>query len=72
MEDITKIVKSLENPGLLIKRVRKTIQNEAKEQKGAFLSMLLGTLRPSSLKSLLTGMGIIRTDKETVRAGENF
>ena len=72
MEDITKIVKSLENPGLLIKRVSETIQNEAKEQKGAFLSMLLGTLRPSSLKSLLTGIGIIRTDKETVSAGENF
>ena len=72
MEDITKIVKSLENPGLLIKRVSETIQNEAKEQKGAFLAMLLGTLRPSSLESLLTGIGIIRADKETIRAGENF
>ena len=34
--------------------------------------MLLGTLRLSSLESLLTGIGIIRADKETIRAGENF
>lgn len=34
--------------------------------------MLLGTLRPSSLESLLTGIGIIRADKETIRTGENF
>ena len=72
MEDITKIVKSLENPGLLIKGVSETIQNEAKEQKWAFLSMLLGALRSSSLESLLTGTCIIRADKETIRAGENF
>ena len=43
MEDITKIVKSLEDSGLLLKGVSETIQNEAKEQKGGFLSMLLGT-----------------------------
>ena len=53
-------------------KIGQSIQNEAKEQKGAFLSMLLGTLRPSSLESLLTGIGIIRADKETIRAGENF
>ena len=43
MEDIMNIVKSLENSGLLKKEVE-TIQNVAKEQKGRFLSMLLGTL----------------------------
>ena len=37
MEDIIKIVKSLEDSGLLLKGVSETIQNEAKEQKGAFL-----------------------------------
>ena len=41
-----KIVKSLENSGLLLKRVSETIQNETKEQKGGFLSMLLGTFHP--------------------------
>ena len=44
MKDIIKIVKYLEDYGLLLKGVSKTIQNEAKEQKGGFLSMLFGTL----------------------------
>ena len=44
MIDIMKIVKSLEEPGLLIKDVSETIKNEAKEQKRGFLRMLLGTL----------------------------
>ena len=42
--DITKIVKSLEDSGLLLKGVTETVQNEVKEQKGGFRSMLLGTL----------------------------
>ena len=37
MEDIIKIVKSLEDSGLLLKGLSKAIQNEAKEQKGDFL-----------------------------------
>ena len=55
MNDIIKIVKSLEESGLLIKGVRKSIKNEAKEQKGRFLSMLLGTLGVSLMGNLLTG-----------------
>ena len=47
--DIIKIVKSLEDSGLLLKGVTKTVQNEVKEQKGGFLSMLLGTLVASLL-----------------------
>ena len=43
LDDIMKIVKSLEDSGLLIKGVSETIKNDAKEQKGGFLSMLLGT-----------------------------
>ena len=43
MEDIIKIVKSFEDSSLLLKGVSKTIQNEVKEQKWGFLSMLLGT-----------------------------
>ena len=55
-----KIVKFLEDSGLLIKGVSETIQNEAKEQKGGFLSMLLGTLGASLLRNLLSGKGINR------------
>ena len=47
MEDIIKIVKSLEDSGFLLKGIAETIQNEVKEQKGGFLSMLLGTLGAS-------------------------
>ena len=43
MEDIIKIIKSLEDSGLLLKGVSETVQNEAREQKGGFLSILLGT-----------------------------
>ena len=44
MEDIIKIDKSLEESGLLIKGFNEIIKNETKEQKGGFLSILLGTL----------------------------
>ena len=54
MKDIIKIVKSLEDSGLLLKGVSETIQNEAKEQKGGFLSMLLCTLRAILLRDILT------------------
>ena len=54
MNDIMKIIKSLEESNLLVKGVSKTIKNEAKEQKGGFLSMSLGTLGASLLGNLLT------------------
>ena len=58
MEDIVKIVKSLdEKSGLLVKGLNKTIENEAKEQKGGFFSMLIGTLSASLLGNLLSGKG---------------
>ena len=60
MNDIMKIIQALENSNILIKGVTKTIKNETKEQKGGFLSMLLGTLRGSLLGNLLTGKGILR------------
>ena len=59
MKDIIKIVKSLKDSGLLLKGVSKIVQNEAKEQKGGFLSMLLGTLSASLLGNILTGKGVI-------------
>ena len=55
IEDIIKIVKSLENSGLLLKGFIETVQNKVKEQKGGFLSMLLGTLGASLLGNLLPG-----------------
>ena len=60
INDIMKIVKSLEESGLLIRGISETIQNEAKEQKWGFLGMLLGTL------------GLIRAGKGTVRAVQDF
>ena len=63
IEDIIKIVKSLEDSGLLLKGVTETVQNEVKEQKGGFISMLLGTLGASLLGNILTGKGIYRTGK---------
>ena len=69
MNDIMKIIKSLEESGWLIRGVSKTIKNEAKEQKGGFLGILLGTLGTSLLGNLLTGRGIIRAEEGTVRAG---
>ena len=69
MNDIMKIIKALENSGILLKGVSKAIKNETKEQKGGFLSMLLGTLGASLLGNLLTGgKGIMRTGDGIVRA----
>ena len=47
MNDRMKTVQSLENSNILLKGVTKTTENETKEQKGGFLSMLLRTLRAS-------------------------
>ena len=64
MEDVIKTVKSLEEFGLLLKRVIETIQNEAKEQKGVFLSMLLRTFGASLLGNILAEKGVIRAGDE--------
>ena len=74
MKDIIKIVKSLEDSGLLLKGVSETVQNEAKEQKGGFVSMLLGTLGASLLGNILAGKGINRAGKgqEINRASEGI
>ena len=71
MNDIMKIIEALENSGILLKGVSKAIENETKEQRGGFLSMLLGTLGASLLGNLLTGgKGILRAGDGIVRAGE--
>ena len=60
MNDIMKIVKSLDKSVLLTKGVSETIKNEAKEQKEGFLKMLLGTLGYRLLANILTGKGVMR------------
>ena len=65
-----KIDKSLKESSLFIKGVSKTIKNDAKEQKGGFLGMLLGKLGVSLLGNLLTGKGTIRAGDSRIRAGE--
>ena len=66
---IVKIVESLEDSGLLFRGVSETIQNEAKEQIGRFLSMLLGTLVAILLRNILAGKGINRAGEGVIRAG---
>ena len=63
INDIVKIVKLLKKYGLLIQGVRETIKNEAKEQEGEFLGMLLGTLGASFLGNLLNGKAVIATSQ---------
>ena len=77
MNDIMTIIEALENSGILLKGVSKTIENETKEQKGGLLSMLLGTLGASLLGNLLSGgKGIVCAGEGAtkgagiVRAGE--
>ena len=73
MNDIMKIIEALENSGILLKGATKTIENETKEQKGGFLSMLLGTLEASLLGNLLTGgKGIVRAGEGVITAGEGI
>ena len=59
----------------MLKGVTKTIKNEAKEQKGGVLGVLLGTLGASLLGNMLAGKEIVRAGsgnkkgKRIVRAG---
>ena len=74
MEDIIKIVKSLEDSDLLLKGVTETVQNEVNEQKRGFLTMLLGKLGAGLLGNILTGWGINKAGKGRGinRAGEGI
>ena len=74
MKEIIELVKSLEDSGLLLEWVSETIRNEAKEQKGGFLSMMLGTLGASLLGNILGGKGEIATShgQGMNRAGEGI
>ena len=71
MQDVSKLVKSLEDSGMLLDGITETVKNEVKEQKGGFLSMLLGTLGASLPGDLLTknisGRGVTRAGEGTIR-----
>ena len=69
MNDRMKIVEALEDSNILLKGVTKTIKTETKEQKGGFLSMLLGTPGASLLGNVLSGKGIVRAGSKG-RGGE--
>ena len=72
INEIMKILKSLEKFSLWIKGVSETIKNKTKGQKCDFLSMLLVTFSASLLGNLLTGKGTFRAGEDTIRAGQNF
>ena len=72
INDIMKLVKSLEEAGSLTNVVDETTINEAKEQKGGFFIMLYGTLGASLLGNLSTGKDTIKAVEGTVRADHNF
>ena len=55
MNDIMKIIQALEDCNILLKVVTKTSKSETKEQKGGFLSILLGTLGASLLGNMSAG-----------------
>ena len=72
MNDIMKIIKSLEESGFLIRGVSETIKNKVKEETEGFLGMLLDNLGASLLGNLLTRNGIIRVGEGKIRAGQDF
>ena len=72
LNDIIKIVTALEEHDILLKGTAKTIKNETKEQKGGFLSMLVGTLGASLLGNLLTGKRMYRTVQGMYRTGQGL
>ena len=58
--DVMYMVQSLEESGLLLKAVCKAMQKEVNKQKDRFLSMLLDSLRRSSLLGkLIKGKGLL-------------
>ena len=72
MEDIMKIINSLEDSVILLKGVSETVQNKVKGQKVGFLGMLLGLLGTSLLGNILAGKGINKKGHGIKRAGEGI
>ena len=69
MQNLLKIVKSLEASGILLNGITETVKNEVKAQKGGFRSMLLGALAATLLGDMIAGRGVIKVGQGTIRAG---
>ena len=72
MKNVIKTINPLEECSLLLKSVSKTIEKDAKEQKGGFLLMLLGNLGASLLGNLWTGKDTIRAAEGIVTTSHDF
>ena len=72
MNDIIRIIKSLENLRVLVNGVSKTIKYETKKWEGGFLGVLLGILGPSMLENTLNGKGVMRNQKGVMRARRGY
>ena len=72
MNNIMKLVKSIEESGLLTKGVSETVKNETKEQKGGFFGMVLRILGANLLGNLLSGKDTIKAGGGTIREGQKF
>ena len=68
MQVLLKIVRAIEYGRILLDGITETVENEVKEQKGGFLSMLLGILGASLLGNMLAGRDVIRAGEGTIRA----
>ena len=72
MQDLLKIVKSLEYTGISLDGITETVKNEVKEQRVCFSSILLSVLGSALLSNMLTGKGVIKAGEGTIRAGYGF
>ena len=72
MDDIIRIVESLENSSVLVDRFSETVKHEIKKQERRFLSMLLRLLGASVLGNILPGKGVQRTRKGVLRAERRY
>ena len=71
MNNIFKVIKTLENLGLLIGGTSKIVKHEIKKQEDGFLGMLLGTLDASIVENILTGKGKTRAGKRYSNMDKN-
>ena len=72
MDDIIRMIKSLNNSGVVIDGVSETKKYDIKKREGGFLGLLLATLGASVLGNMLTGKGVMRAGKGVVRAGRGY
>ena len=72
MNDIIKIIKSLEGSGVLIDRVTETVKDEIKKQEGGFLGALLAPLTTSLVQPVISSVGKGISGKGVRKAGKEY